>query len=92
MKPTIAAQELAMPTLNLEITPATASAWANLDEEQRRFIELSLAAQLARLLPPVATREETVREIEEIAERAEGRALADGLTLEALSRLVDASK
>lgn len=81
-----------MPTLNLEITPSTASALAGLDEEQRRFIELSLAAQLARLLPSVATREQTAREIEEISARAEARALAEGLTPEALNRLIDASK
>lgn len=81
-----------MPTLHLEITPSTAGVLASLDEEQRRFIELSLAAQLARLLPSVVTREQSVREIEEISERAELRALADGLTLEALNRLVDASK
>lgn len=81
-----------MPTLNIEITPSTASALADLNEEQRRFIELSLAAQLSRLLPSVATREATVREIEAISARAEQRARADGLTLEALNRLVDASK
>jgi hypothetical protein len=81
-----------MPALTLEIPSSTASALAEMGEEQRRFIELSLAAQLARLLPPAATREESAREIEAIAQRAEQRALADGLTLEALDRLIDERK
>jgi hypothetical protein len=81
-----------MATLNLEVTPSAAQTLAELDEEKRRDIELTLTAQLARLLAPIMERAEAAREIERIAERAEQRAIADGLTLEALNRLIDESK
>lgn len=81
-----------MTTLNLEVTPSAAQTLAELDEEKRRYIELTLTAQLARLLAPIMKRAGAAREIEQIAERAEQRAIADGLTPEALNRLIDESK
>jgi hypothetical protein len=49
-------------------------------------------AQLSRMLAPIMGRTEAAGEIESIAERAERRALAGGLTPEDLNRLIDESK
>ncbi len=81
-----------MSTLSLEITPSTAETLNHLSQEQRRAIELELTAQLSRLIAPIMTREEAVREIGQIAEKAENRARSDGMTLEDLNRLIDDSK
>lgn len=81
-----------MSSLNLEITPSAAATLNHLDEEHRRSIELALTAQLSRLIAPIMSREDAVREIKQIAENAEIRALADGLTPEELNRLINECK
>jgi hypothetical protein len=81
-----------MSSLSIEVTPSTEQALTALDGEQRVAIELALTAQLARLIAPIMGREEAVREIERIAQQAEPRALADGLSLEELNRMIDESK
>ncbi|MFM8330244.1 MAG: hypothetical protein ACKN9T_00995 [Candidatus Methylumidiphilus sp.] len=81
-----------MSSLSIEVTPSTERALSVLDAEQRHAIELALTAQLARLIAPILSREEAVRELDRIAQQAESRALAYGLSLEALNRMIDESK
>jgi len=81
-----------MSSLCLELPPGAALEYSQLDEERRRYIDLQLIAQLSRLLGPVMDRSEAIRGLQEIAGRAEARALAAGLTMEELNRMIDESK
>lgn len=81
-----------MSSLCLELPQKTAQRYSQLDEERRRYIELQLIAQISLLLGPVMDRSEAIRGLEEIAGRAEARALAAGLTMDELNRMIDESK
>ncbi len=81
-----------MSSLCIELPQSVAQKYSQIDEERRRYIELQLIAQLSRLLGLVMDRYDAIRGLEEISGRVEARALADGLTMEELNRMIDESK
>ena len=73
-----------MSSLCIELPPYAEQSLSRLNEEERRLFDLKIIAQIALLLPKTMDREQAIRGLQEIAARAEARALADGLTMEEL--------